>query len=602
MHMKRNNVIGISFIIFTVLCGTIAICPSSIVYTQPSEEWSKKIGGWDWDIGYFVEQTNDGGYIIVGYTESFGAGAEDVYLVKTNANGRELWRKTFGGSDEDYGYSVQQTTDGGYIIVGETWSFGEGECDVYLIKTDSKGNEQWSKTFGGSDEDYGFSVQQTTDGGYIIVGETWSFGEVECDVYLIKTDSDGNKGWSKYVGGSGYEVSYSVQQTTDGGYIIFGYTDSFSEEDFDAYLVKTDSEGEIIWDETYGGSGDDEFIFGQQTTDGGYIMVGDTEIIGSDVNDVYLVKTDSEGNELWSNTFGGQKDDFGHSIQETTDGGYIIVGDTDSFGEEDWDVYLIKTDSEGNELWSNTFGGSDDDTGWCVKQTTDGGYIIAGETWDDNKDDVAVYLIKLAPESEQTPSQTPSPTPTEEKGRCIIATATYGSELSPEVQFLRGFRDNYVLNTYAGKNFMKAFDTWYYSFSPEVASVIAANNAIRGIMKILLYPLIGILHITATTYSLLSLFHEFAIVVSGLIASSLLGVIYIAPLALIIYIIKKVKVHPRTLRVGSIIWGLSIGGIVFAEITRWSTVMMFSTVLFVLTTMILATLSSVKYMTRHIQH
>jgi len=553
-----------------MLCGTIALSPPNTVYTQPSEEWSKTIGGWDWDVSYSVQQTDDGGYIMVGFTESFGAGAEDVYLVKTNANGRESWRRTFGGSDEDYGYSVQQTTDGGYIIAGETWSLGAGECDVYLVKTDSKGNEIWSKTFGGSDEDYGYSVQQTSDGGYIIAGETWSFGEGG-DVYLIKTDSDGNKLWGKFGGGSGHDSGWAVQQTTDGGYVIVGYTDSISESDYDAYLIKTDPEGDRIWDETFGGSGYDEFIFVQQTTDGGYIMVGDTDIIGSGVYDVYLVKTDSEGNELWSNTFGGSYDDFGHSVQETTDGGYVIVGDTDSFGERDYDVYLIKTDSEGDELWSSTFGGSDDDTGWSVKQTTDGGYIIAGETG-------------------------------EEKGQCIIATATYGSELSPEVQFLRGFRDNYVLNTYAGNYFMKAFNAWYYSFSPEVASVIATNNAFRSIMKILLYPLIGILHLAATTYSLFRHFQELAIVISGLIASSLIGVIYISPLALMIHVIKKVKVNPRTLRAVSMIWGLSIGGIAAAEITRWSAMMLFSTIVFVIITMILATLTSVKYITKYIQH
>ncbi len=149
---------------------------------------------------------------------------------------------------------------------------------------------------------------------------------------------------------------------------------------------------------------------------------------------------------------------------------------------------------------------------------------------------------------------------------------------------------------------MTVFNAWYYSFSPGVASSISANNVLRGIMKILLYPLIGILHITATTYSLFDLFSEFAILISGLVASSLIGVIYIAPLALIIHLFNKVNVHPKTLRAGLMIWGLSIGGIAVAEITRWSTVMMFFAAVFVLITMVLATLSSVKYVTRYIKH
>ncbi len=206
------------------------------------------------------------------------------------------------------------------------------------------------------------------------------------------------------------------------------------------------------------------------------------------------------------------------------------------------------------------------------------------------------------PSPTPTPTPTPSPTPAEDGGRCIIATATYGSELSPEVQFLRGFRDNYVLNTFAGMNFMTVFNAWYYSFSPGIASTIVANNALRGIMKILLYPLIGILHLAASTYSLFGLNREFAVITSGLIASSLIGFIYIGPFALIICIAKKVRIRRIILQIGLLIWIVSLGGIVAAEIARWASMMRVSTAMFVLATMILATLSSIKYIARQIQH
>ena len=185
---------------------------------------------------------------------------------------------------------------------------------------------------------------------------------------------------------------------------------------------------------------------------------------------------------------------------------------------------------------------------------------------------------------------------------CLIATATYGSELSPEVQFLRGFRDNFVLNTYAGQNFMTIFNAWYYSFSPEVASVISANNALRNIMKIFLYPLIGILHLASTIYYTFSFYSELAVVLSGLVASSLIGIIYTSPLLLMLDNIRKLKVHPKLLRTGSLLWGLSAFGILASEITHWSPLMMFSTEIFVLISMILATLSSVKYIKKHIYH
>ncbi|MHC4633484.1 MAG: hypothetical protein ACYS9C_19735, partial [Planctomycetota bacterium] len=226
---------------------------------------------------------------------SFGAWQSDVYLIKTDSNGNGEWEKTFGGSGGEWGYSVQQSTDGGYIIAGYTSSYGAGASDVYLIKTEPNGNSQWQKTFGGSEGDQGWSVQQTTDGGYIIAGWTDSYGAGNDDVYIIKTDPNGNSVWHKTFGGSGNDMAYSVQQTSDTGYIITGSTYSYPVGDWDVYLIKTDPNGNSQWQKTFGGSESDGGRSGQQTSDGGYIIAGYTWSFGAEMRDVYLIKLCSDG-------------------------------------------------------------------------------------------------------------------------------------------------------------------------------------------------------------------------------------------------------------------------------------------------------------------
>jgi len=372
--------------------------------------FNKTFGGSEKDIGYSVQQTTDGGYIIAGETSSFGNGNYDIWLIKTDSQGLEEWSKTFGGSDGVRGCEVQQTTDGGYIIVNHIrQSFGNGGADSYdvlLIKTDSQGQEEWNQTFGGFSSDYGQSVQQTTDGGYIITGETQSFGYSSRDLWLIKTDSQGNEEWNQTFGKGGIGgwkgIGYSVQQTTDGGYIITGicrlWHDNTRSIDY-VWLIKTDSQGQEEWNQTFGGSAPDAGYSVQQTEDGGYIIAGRLTNTGSNLAaDVWLIKTDSQGQEEWNQTFGGggNSSEHGNSVQQTTDGGYIIVGE--QMKQESvhggYDAWLIKTDSQGNEVWNQAIGGSDHDWGNSVQQTTDGGYIITGRTYSFGNGSSNVWLIK----------------------------------------------------------------------------------------------------------------------------------------------------------------------------------------------------------------
>ena len=250
-------------------------------------------GGNEDEYANSVKQTIDGGYIISGYTISYGAGSKDFWLLKTAANGNEEWNQTFGGSSVDEAHSVQQTTDGGFIVAGVTRSFGAGSTDFWLIKTDTNGNEEWNQTFGGSSEDVAYSVQQTTDGGFIVAGETKSYGAGSSDFWLVKTDANGNEEWNQTFGlvGSRYDIAYSVQQTTDGGFIVAGRNEG------DYWLIKTDTNGNEEWNQTFGGSSFDVAYSVQQTTDGGFIVAGRKDVELSN-KDFLLIKTDEEGNTL----------------------------------------------------------------------------------------------------------------------------------------------------------------------------------------------------------------------------------------------------------------------------------------------------------------
>jgi hypothetical protein len=342
--------------------------------------WTKTYGGGCSDFGYSVQQTSDNGYIITGYTTSFNVNHGDFYLIKADANGDTVWTKTYGGNDGDFGYSVQQTSDEGYIVAGYTFSFGAGAADVYLIKIDGNGNSIWTKTYGGSNYDYCHSVQQTLDGGFIIAGSTTLDGASRHDVYLIKTDANGDIVFEKTFGGVYDDKSYSAQQTSDGGFIVAGWTNSFGAGNGDFYLIKTDVNGDTIWTKTYGGSRSDWGYSVQQTSDDGYIIAGTTSSFGVGYADIYLIKTDANGDTTWTKTYGAYDDDRGYSVQQTSDGGYIIAGYTYSFSLGESDIYLVKTDANGNLVWSKTYGGIGYDEGYSVQQTLDGGYIIAGKT------------------------------------------------------------------------------------------------------------------------------------------------------------------------------------------------------------------------------
>lgn len=318
--------------------------------------------------GYSVKQTTDGGYIFTGVVKNPTTWDANVWLVKTDVLGNEQWEKNYGSpGGSECGYSVQQTSDGGYIIAGTA------SLDVWLIKTDASGNSQWDKRYDRSVYDEGYSVQQTSDGGYIVTGIT------AAHVFLLKTDASGVEQWSKTYGTSDYELGYSVQQTSDGGFIIAGLSGS-DWDHTDALLIKTDSAGNQQWRKTFGGNWEDAAYCVRQTSDGGYILTGQFDtLFGTDL-DLWLIKTDPSGNKQWDKVFGGRQFDCGFSVRQDSDGGYAVAGTTVGSGTGR-DVWFIKTDSGGNELWDVTHGLNETDEGRDMSLTDDGGYIITGYSY-----------------------------------------------------------------------------------------------------------------------------------------------------------------------------------------------------------------------------
>ena len=372
--------------------------------SKPGIEWEKTYGGELIDWGNCIQKTSDGGYIISGtnFRNAWSLWYSFFYLIKIDSDGNEEWSKTYGEYDSEHvAKSVQQTSDGGYIVAGfEGVTF---QYDAVVFKTDSEGNVAWSSNFGDPDRyDNAQSVQQTSDGGYIITGMTNSYDSDGTDALLIKLDSDGGEEWIKTLGGPGMDSGNCVRQTSDGGFIVVGESDSFSDSG-DVYLVKTDTSGNEEWNQTFGDAQWDGGYNVDITSDGGYIITG---WHGNEdyTSDVYLIKIDSSGNEEWSQLYGGSDYDEGYSVQQTSDGGYFITGlytDPDNY---DPDVYLIKTDSSGNEEWTQMIDNGDtEDVGNFGIETSENEFIIAGYTGFYMDEIMDVWIIKLG-EANQAPN------------------------------------------------------------------------------------------------------------------------------------------------------------------------------------------------------
>ncbi|MEM1122152.1 MAG: T9SS type A sorting domain-containing protein [Bacteroidota bacterium] len=347
-----------------------------------AQGWEQTFGGNTNDQAFSVIQSADGGYAVVGFAESNSSFGTNAILIKTDEAGNEQWSKSFGGNSDDKGYEVVQDETGNYIIIGQTSSAGNGEDDVLLIKVDSKGRELWQKTYGGPYNDRGFSLVLAKNGDYILAGRTELIDDESANVYLIRTDSDGNILWEQNFGGIDTDFAESVIETSNGDIVVVGENrsdaipppNSPNNKSTDVYFIKTDANGTLISEQTIGNLEQDKAFDVAETAEGNFALVGLT----GNSSDIYLLLLDSNGEELWSKTYGGFFDDIGYAITATNDGGFAIAG-LKTITPTTNQAYIIKTNSTGEVEWERLFGKLGLDGGRSIISTNDGGFVMAGE-------------------------------------------------------------------------------------------------------------------------------------------------------------------------------------------------------------------------------
>lgn len=442
----------------TVITAEIqTVCEEKLTFNKQflipfiTKIWDKTFGGSGTDEQSVVIATNDGGFLLGGRSSSAlsgdktenSRGGDDFWVVKINANGQKQWDKTYGGSATDFITCIAPTTDGGFLLGGQSFSNASGDksdnnrgdWDFWVIKINSSGQKQWDKTYGGLDNDVMSALVLTSDGGFLLGGASNSslFGEKsegsrgDWDYWVIKINPDGQKQWDKTFGGAGRDIMDRMIATSDGGFLLGGYSNSYvsgeksenSRGNSDFWAVKINSSGQKQWDKTFGGSNNDIMNHLLQTSDGGYLLggrsisgaSGDKTDLGRGSEDFWVVKINSNGQKQWDKTFGGTGDDIGAAIVATPDNGYLLGGGSNSTisGEKTenrrggTDYWIFKMDENGNKQWDKTIGGVGEDQVYTLYPIPSGGFLIigysdsnsSGEKTENNRGGRDFWVVKI---------------------------------------------------------------------------------------------------------------------------------------------------------------------------------------------------------------
>ncbi|MCB0519504.1 MAG: gliding motility-associated C-terminal domain-containing protein [Lewinellaceae bacterium] len=433
-----RNILHYAFLFLTA-------CIPSFLFSQQKEcikiDWSRHYGGTNQEIANDIQQTQDGGYIVAGFTRSVdfdvasNFGSADYWILKLDTAGQIEWEKTFGGTDFDIATSVVQTPDGGFAAAGGALSSNgqvngsHGAEDVWVIKLDPSGNLQWQRAIGGFQNERAERIRNTSDGGFIVAGYSQSKdGDLtnnngDFDYLMVKLNGSGNIEWQRSFGGSLADFGYDVRETSDGGFVMAGSTFSNNGDVgsnkglYDYWLVKVDAGGSLLWEKSFGGSGEERAYSMITTADNGIAVAGsstssDDDLPGNNGSyDVWLMKTDAGGNLLWSKNFGGSSEDRAFSLGLTANQEFLLAGLSVSsngdvstnYGSKD--AWLLKLDPDGNLLWEKNFGGTSEDRFYAILQTLDGGYVGAGlsasgdKDLDGNNGLQDLWVLRMGPDS-----------------------------------------------------------------------------------------------------------------------------------------------------------------------------------------------------------
>jgi len=468
-------------------------------------EWERNYGGLSTATAYSLQQTSDGGYIVAG---DYWFSGSDILILKLFFDGTVEWSKTYGGIENDKPSVILQTNDGGYIVAGETNSYGAGNSDIWILKLTSDGMIEWQKTYGGSESEYASSIQKTNDGGYIVACSIISFGAGQADFWIIKITSEGVIEWNKSYGGSKSETAYSIQQTFDGGFVVAGETQSFGAGKKDIWIIKLNIWGDIEWEKTYGGSQDEEASSIQQTNDGGYIIAGSTGTYGVGGRDFLILRLSSNGDISSACTFINESNAEIANTDINPSDTYIDTEFQEILPidinvtprESEAVVYSLCSGQHTLSITASSGGNTEPSPGTHIydyaeriniKAVPDTGYKFTGWsgdvseekelifiTMDSDKSLQANFKLNVLDEIWERVKRTP----------CFIATAAYGSPIHPHVKTLQDFRDKFLISSKLGRRLVNI----YYKYSPRIADIITKHKSLRIVLRLWLLPAVAL--------------------------------------------------------------------------------------------------------------